>query len=138
MPDDTNRSQATDGSPLEEERRELERHLALVEQAIASGHRDAALAQLRALAGSLEVHFREEERWMTAQAYPDLLAHTRAHAAGLESLRQAIAEFDRTGAAARFLVERAASWLDLHLRREDQRLERFLEERRAPALPRGS
>lgn len=124
---------------IDDERRELQQQLAALSAAIDASRFEAAVRVLRALAASLTAHFGDEERWMRAEGYPDADAHVRAHAAGLECFQAAVAAFERNGVAARFLVQRAAGWLDLHLRRDDLRFGRYLVEQRAtpPNLPRG-
>jgi len=122
---------------LDEERRELQHHLAILREALVAGSREVALGELQALAASLPGHFEEEEQWMAAEGYTERAAHARAHAAGVEVFRRAATEYGRAGVAARFLVERAVAWLEVHLRRDDVRFGRFLQERGAPDLPRG-
>lgn len=128
-------------SHLDEGHAEIHRRSSQVIAAVTAGQRAAAVAQLEELLERVALHFQDEERWMQAVGYPELAAHSRAHALGVQDLRRALTSFAPDGAAADQVeaVARAVGWLDQHLDDDDVVLGRFLDAQRPPppALPRG-
>lgn len=112
---------------LDAQHREILTCLRSLGDAIGGGRRNAVAAGLTALHGMVASHFATEQRWMEAHGYPHRDAHVRAHEIGLESLRLAVQAHGRGGLDERFLelVERAARWLEIHLRAEDLRMGMF-------------
>lgn len=128
-------------SHLDEAHDEIHRRSLQVIAAMSAGQRADALAQLEELLERVALHFQDEERWMQAVGYPELAAHVRAHAQGVQDLRRALTGFapDSADADRVEAVARAVTWLDRHLEDDDVVLGRFLEAQRPPppALPRG-
>jgi hemerythrin len=128
-------------SHLDEAHAEIHRRSLLVIATVSAGARAAAVAQLEELLERVALHFQDEERWMQAVGYPELAAHVRAHALGVQDLRRALTGFAPDGADAERVeaVARAVTWLDRHLEDDDVVLGRFLDAQRPPppALPRG-
>jgi hemerythrin-like metal-binding protein len=91
--------------------------------AIGAGGRDAVAAELEALQVVVAAHFADEQRRMEEEDHQNREAHGRAHEIGLQAIRRAMQAHDRGGLSYRTLdlVERAARWLDTHLRAEDPR-----------------
>ncbi len=124
---------------LDREHEEIMRRLDALGEAIGAGRAHAVGAELKALQEVVTAHFVEEERWMEAERYPHRASHARAHRTGLEALGRAVQAYQRGGVDFRFLdlVERAARWLDVHLRAADLRMGMYqgIEQLPAPARP---
>jgi hemerythrin-like metal-binding protein len=99
------------------------RHLA---QAVSDGGAEEVRAALRLLHAHLQVHYRDEERWIADAGYPGAREHVRLHAAVLERLRL-LREGDGAAADAALVAGAAAlvEALDAHMRVDDLKLGRF-------------
>lgn len=76
-------------------------------------------------------HFSTEEKCMRGHHYPDLSAHSDAHAGLLQSLNDLLDMYQRQGSAREVIMGLKAlmnEWFTGHLQKHDKGLARFLKE----------